>query len=155
MSGPVNTKASEKGETMRAITIGQPWAFAVIRGGKRIENRSKNTHIRGQLLIHAGASKLDVRDTELADGTQVPFPDGSRCPTENELVFGALIGVVDLVDCVPYEQVRHDPFASGPWCWVLANPRAFAEPIPWKGKLGFFDVPEEAVQEALAATADA
>lgn len=40
--------------TLRALTIRQPWAWAIIHGGKDIENRSWNTKHRGPLVIHAG-----------------------------------------------------------------------------------------------------
>ena len=41
---------------MKAITIKQPWAWAIIFAGKDIENRTWHTHDRGPLLIHAGAA---------------------------------------------------------------------------------------------------
>ena len=41
---------------MKAITIKQPWAWAIIFAGRDIENRSWYTHHRGPLLIHAGAA---------------------------------------------------------------------------------------------------
>lgn len=39
---------------MRAITIRQPWAWAVAHGGKVTENRTALFTYRGPLLIHAG-----------------------------------------------------------------------------------------------------
>lgn len=44
---------------MRAITIKQPFAWAVAFGGKSIENRSRGTGHRGTLLIHAGGAWSD------------------------------------------------------------------------------------------------
>lgn len=113
---------------MKALSVCQPWAWAIIHGAKRIENRSWRTRYRGPLLIHAGKSrklKMDV----LPGGTKVP----------SGLVYGALIGVVDLVDCVPVDDVAGDPFALGPWCWKVENPRAI-EPVAWKGQLNLFNV---------------
>jgi hypothetical protein len=31
-------------------------------------------------------------------------------------VFGAIIGSVDLIDCVPLENVEGQPYANGRWC---------------------------------------
>lgn len=41
---------------VRAITVRQPWAWAIAHGGKTVENRSRGTAYRGTLLVHAGAS---------------------------------------------------------------------------------------------------
>ena len=50
---------------------------------------------------------------------------------------GAIIGSVEIVDCV---QNHPSPWAEkGVWNWVLANPILFPEPIPAKGKLSFWE----------------
>lgn len=125
--------------TMRALTVCQPWAWALIHGPKRIENRTWHTSYRGPLLIHAGKSKEWLIDL-LNDGTIVPM---------DEVVFGAIIGRVDLVACVreTSEKVKEDLFAEGPWCWVMENPQPI-EPIPARGSLGFwgFDLPNVAAK---------
>jgi len=62
---------------------------------------------------------------------------------------GALVGVVELVACLSLAEWRAwsadgdprathpeamlSPWASGPWCWVLAEPKTFAKPKAWKG----------------------
>ena len=33
------------------------------------------------------------------------------------------------------------PWFFGPYGFVLAEVAAFGEPIPWRGELGFFEVP--------------
>ena len=61
-------------------------------------------------------------------------------PTVDELAYGAIIGTVEVVDCVPYETVKDRPFAEPlGWCWVLENPRP-VEPIPMAGRLGLFEI---------------
>jgi hypothetical protein len=42
-------------DSVKALTIRQPWAYAILRLGKDVENRSWRTHYRGPLLIHAAA----------------------------------------------------------------------------------------------------
>ncbi len=120
---------------MYALSVGNPWAWGIIHGPKRIENRSWRTHYRGRLLIHASKSRQFLHDA---------WPPSEDRPKESAFVFGALIGQVELIDCVPVAEVESDPFASGPWCFVLSNPQPF-EPIPWKGQVGLFRVPDEVV----------
>jgi len=127
---------------MKTLTVQQPWAWAIIHGPKRIENRSRATRHRGPLLIHAGKSRARLGSL------------GAVEPPPGNLAFGALIGIVDLVDCVPVADVADQPFAEGPWCWILANPRPVI-PAPLRGQLGLFDTPVVILQmenpEATAA----
>jgi hypothetical protein len=59
-------------------------------------------------------------------------------PPADQLDFGALVGVVEVVDCVPVAEVEGDPFTVGPWCWILQNPRPI-RPVPFTGRVSFFD----------------
>lgn len=124
---------------VKCLSVCQPWAWAIVAGLKRVENRTWRTHYRGPLLIHAGKSRKRMIDV-LPDGTRVP--DG--------LPFGAVVGVVDLVDCVRFEDVSDDPFAmAGYWCWRVENPRAI-EAVAWKGQRNLFEVEEEFICEKIA-----
>ena len=38
---------------MKALSIRQPWAAAIVQLGKNIENRTWATRFRGPILIHA------------------------------------------------------------------------------------------------------
>lgn len=127
---------------MRALTVRQPWAWGLIHGPKRIENRTWNTSYRGPLLIHAGKSRTALGDDEGTLGAPAA------------LVFGAILGLVELIDCVPFDRVRGEPFADGPWCWVTANPRPLAESYPYRGMLGLW-APPAGVLSLLPALATA
>lgn len=125
---------------MKALTICQPFASLIASGEKRVENRIWGTSYRGPLLIHAGKSREWL--------VRRP-PDG--------MVFGAIIAVVDLLDTILKANITHPDVvrrypwlpehehAHGPWCWVLGSVRAVEPPVPWRGALGLFDVPESAV----------
>lgn len=127
---------------MRALTVCQPWAWAIVRGSKRIENRSWHTHYRGPLLIHAGKS----RDWFTADAIEgIEHIERRRVSeTMAGMEFGALIGRCRLVDCIPSDLAvrRGYGYVCGPWCFVLADVEALAKPIPFRGGQGFFDVPD-------------
>lgn len=125
---------------MKALTVCQPWAWLIVNGHKRIENRSwrPGDRYRGPLIIHAGKScgwAGACSDPDLL--ALVP-----GLPAAEEHVYGAIVGIVDVVDYLRAEDGRvvHDPFAGGPWCWMLENPRAFAEPVPYRGERGIFEI---------------
>jgi len=146
---------------LRIITIKHPWAWAIIHGGKDIENRSSNIAgtYRGQIAIHAG-KKNDRDSWELFTETA---PNASevldRATLESAL--GSIIGVVDLVDVHKCLGSEHSCKSSGgnfpcsPWALttkkfhlVLANPRVI-KPIPYKGFLGLTSIADEAILAEL------
>jgi hypothetical protein len=61
---------------VRAITVRQPWAWAIARGKKNIENRSQSTKHRGTLLIHAGQGWSDrgAHDHRIAEACVSTWP---------------------------------------------------------------------------------
>lgn len=116
---------------MLCLSIQQPWAWALFNASKRIENRDWQTFYRGPLLIHAGKS-LDRMGL-------VEFPDGILVPNIEHLPFGAVIGRVELIDCVEFQRVAGaDPWAEGPWCWVFRRPQLLDCSVPYRGKPGLF-----------------
>src|SRR5438876_81719 len=67
---------------VKAISIQQPWAWAIVHAGKDIENRTWTTTHRGELAIHA---------TRLQEGYQLPR--GVEAPPADDMALGAVIGV--------------------------------------------------------------
>jgi hypothetical protein len=46
------------------------------------------------------------------------------------------------LDVVPLDRkLESNPWALGPFCWRMASARAFAKPVPVKGKLNLFAIP--------------
>lgn len=135
---------------MKALTIKQPWAHAIVAGHKRIENRVWRTHYRGPLAIHAGKAK-DLLDAHYPAAWQQQY--GTPWPPLTALRFGAVIGVVELVDVVPLadlpEDIASHVFAEGPYCWILANPRPCA-PIRCPGNQQLW-TPDDVTLSALQA----
>ncbi|AXQ93171.1 ASCH domain-containing protein [Cereibacter azotoformans] len=118
----------------KAISIRQPWAWAIINAGKNIENRGWLTNFRGPVCVHAakGAARA-----EYDFAAEFIFrATGSNAPDAPALVDrGGIIGVAEIVDCV---RTHPSPWFFGPYGFVLANVRP-VEFIPVKGALGFFD----------------
>ena len=117
----------------RAISIRQPWAYAILHLGKDVENRPMRTHYRGRIFIQAS---LKVEEHEARELKLDP----------DELSTGAIVGSVEIVDCIRGSKSK---WANrGQWHWVLKNPRVLAKPIPFKGKLGFIRVPDRLLRGA-------
>ncbi|WP_371031254.1 hypothetical protein [Pseudoclavibacter sp. JSM 162008] len=166
---------------MRVLTVRQPWAWAIIHGGKDVENRSRNLAggYRGPLAIHAGLSYDEGWSSRAMDDAQKA--SGARLvktvePWRQHL--GHIIGVVDLTDvhqdtlATPchrtvfdhshpdYTHARQERGCS-PWAeerthhLVLANPRPLTKPIPFKGGLGLRKLNPDTIQrieDAIAAS---
>lgn len=99
--------------------------------GKHIENRSWNTRYRGELLMHASGA---------LDRHHLGRPKKIRLPDLLDLPRGAIVGVVELVDVV--EKSRSKWF-SGPYGFVLGDPRPFSKPVPCKGAHKLREAPPE------------
>ena len=120
---------------MKALTICQPWAWLVIHGPKRWENRTWATSHRGPLAIHAGGSR---------GWLEAVYADAALrglLPAAGQLAFQAVIGVVELTRIVPAAEAAGEPFAEGPLCWRLDEPRALGWPIPLPGRPGLWNLP--------------
>ena len=122
---------------MMALSIRQPWAWLILNAGKDIENRDWATNVRGHILIHA--SKGMTRDEyEGAQDTLWDIhEDRIRFPAFAELERGGFVGTVEIADCVAESS---SPWFFGNYGFVLRDPKPMPF-IPYKGRLGFFDVP--------------
>ena len=70
-------------------------------------------------------------------------------PREGQkLHYGAVLGTVEIVDCLPVEEVIPTlterervlgDYSPGRWAWVLKNPVMFDTPILVKGKQGWWE----------------
>jgi len=116
---------------MKALSIRQPWAWLIVNGIKDIENRKWSTTYRGPVLIHA-SKKWDQNGFDYADAM------GEFVPNREDHIFGAIIGKVNLVDCV---MSHNSKWFFGPQGFVFKDPIELEIPVPYRGQLGFFDVP--------------
>lgn len=120
-----------------ALSVRQPWAWAIIYAGKDIENRTwqavnHGLRQRGRVAIHA--SKGMGRD-EYDDARGFMLATlGIRCPPPCGLHRGVIIGSVEVADVVSKSE---SPWFFGPRGLVLRDPRP-SEPIPAVGALGYF-----------------
>ena len=158
---------------MRALTIRQPWAWAVIHADKTVENRSRNIagDYRGPVAIHAGleideAGQHDPLIREAWTGETRLTEDLDRptfyhdVPWRKAFSYGRVIGVADLADVhyIDGHSERWDaqgeqnatcsPWAHhGPiWHLIFANPRPLTHPIQVRGQLGLWTLPDDIEQ---------
>jgi hypothetical protein len=126
-----------------ALSIRQPWAWAIVHGGKDIENRDWVTNRRGPICIHASkgmtsgeyqnASRFIAQTVRGIDDAWLSKWHGA-CAAPYKLERGGIIGTAEIVGCVIDST---SPWFFGRFGFVLANvtPVDF---IPCKGALGFF-----------------
>ena len=114
---------------MKALSIRQPWGWAIFNAGKNIENRSRYYKYRGKLLIHS-SKKIDPYGYEYLRSIGIIPPDN--------IPMGGIIGVVSIIGCVDKHSSK---WFFGPHGLILKDPIQFTF-IPMLGKLGFFEVDE-------------
>ncbi|GAA4176474.1 hypothetical protein [Gryllotalpicola koreensis] len=151
---------------MRVLTVRQPWATAILRMGKTVENRTRDLTggYRGPIAIHAGLAQPGRRGDRIDYGHGIEVEkdlSGLLMRSEKSwpyrLPLGAIIGVVDLIDVHGSNDEQCERFSFfggaqgacsdwaelGAWHFELANPRPLPHPIPFKGALGLRRLPDE------------
>lgn len=119
-----------------ALSVRQPWAWAIIHCGKDIENRSwqavnHGLRQRGRIAVHAAKGMTRDEYEEARD-----FIDGLgfTTPAPHALHRGGIIGSVEVVNVVSESD---SPWFFGPRGLVLREPAACAF-VPAVGALGYF-----------------
>lgn len=130
-----------------ALSLRQPWAWLVLHGGKRIENRRWSTRVRGPFFIHA--AKGCTRD-EYEDAVSFARSVASAIvvPPLAKLERGGIVGRARLVDVV--KPCARPPETLECTCgrpWHMGEQHGFlledVAPVPFspcRGELGFFKV---------------
>lgn len=131
---------------LRAISLTQPWAWALFDAGKDVENRKRRSSHRGTTLIHASVGMTNGYWTDAAN---FMARLGISTPSPAALERGGIIGAIDFVDCV---DASESPWFFGPFAYVVANPRPI-DFIPCKGTIFplFWVPPADVLARARAA----
>lgn len=139
---------------MKAYTVYQPYAYATVAGLKHYEIRTRPTRIRGRVAVHAGKQNFKQVTKGLSDYEFWKLMEAINGRTV--LPLGAVVGTVEIVDCVPVEDIipywgkrerALGDFSPGRFAWVLQNPVMFHEPFPARGQQGWWEWDETAACE--------
>lgn len=137
---------------MKAFSLTQPYASAVAVLIKQWETRSWPTHFRGEVAIHASKG-FPKWAREFADEESIDHPELAELP------LGQIVCVCDLTECRQTETLaptlseterNWGDYAPRRYAFKLENVRTLETPVPAKGALGFWTVPESL--EALIAS---
>ena len=121
---------------MKALSIIEPYASLIAEGHKHIETRSWKTNYRGEILIHASA-------------TRIPKEYRHLLPRVRQVRSGYILCRATLVDCVEMTEeflAAVDPverelgfYSLGRYAWVLDNVEP-VEQVKVRGSLGLWTV---------------
>lgn len=162
----------------KALSIKQPWASLIAHGIKDIENRTWKTNFRGRIYIHtsgkwtAESAEISINNPNVKQALEsvgmIHKYDvesiGHKGYSFSGLIHGAIIGEVDIVDCVIdhpsiwAEKISESNYQIAAilnvnpkpiYNWVLANAVLYEKPILHvKGKLSFWE-PDIDISECI------
>lgn len=131
-----------------ALSIRQPWAWLIVHGFKDIENRDWPTNFRGRLLVHAGQTMARRYYDEVCEELQQLGQGLGPCllpptmPAYEDLPRGGFVGWTHVTDCCQHHPSPWKQDGSHGFVLRDSSPIPF---VPFKGRLGFFNVPKVAV----------
>lgn len=146
---------------IRGLSLLQPWASLMALGEKGVETRSRRTSYRGFVAIAASArwrseqgalpnAELAVYDDDFVWAWQ---KHGVRKMAD--LPLGCIVAIGPLTNCVPTDSFdftapycgeRERAFGNyspGRFAWTFDYMLALEDPIPVKGSLGLYRLPDD------------
>jgi hypothetical protein len=174
------TSAPPRRQTIKCISLWQPWATLVAIGAKKIETRHWSTSYRGPLAIHAAKTMNGFKSLMERGDDNLPEPFDSvfyrafmerkiKSRKIGDLPFGAIVAVVDLSKCAATHQrgslaeiwLRNSlseqeqafgDYSANRFGWYLENLRPLVDPIPYKGEQGLFNIDTSLLPAGLLET---
>ena len=165
------------GMPLLALSLRQPWLWAVLKAGKRVENRKWSTTYRGPLLLHAskGCTEEEVEDFiefvweefgAVRAGemmAMLPCPIPKLSSIEHGFYRGGICGIATLVDVTekhdgqlalqafePLVESRQSRWRiRGQHGWILDDVGELPF-VPCNGALGLF-TPDQMTLDAVHA----
>ena len=136
---------------MKALTLYQPWASLIAIGAKQFETRSwpaPRTAIGDVVAIHAGHK--EDRSFRWEDDEVLSILGSEDLPKGAIVATGRLIKVLPTWSAQVSSQERHlGDYSTGRYAWRFAEVVQLTSPMPAKGHLGLWTVPEDLVNEIL------
>ena len=133
-------KVLDRHREWTCLTVRQPYAWAIIKGAKDVENRDRMSKYMGRLHIHAALKEWTDRVDHCVGrvakhfGVSVPemLDDYHRHVSRG---LGAVIGSVHMFGCaVQYES----EWFEGRYGYLFRDAKPLRTPVPCKGSPSFF-----------------
>jgi hypothetical protein len=140
-------------QRVQVLSVRQPWAWAIARGRKTVENRTWSTSYRGPLAIHT-PMRVDL------DACASPLiRTAGWDPDDPVAAIGGIVAVVHLADVCTVSPSGHG-CDCGEWAtvgcyhWLIADARPLPRPVMALGQLGLWEpAPAPAVLAEVTAFA--
>lgn len=136
-----------KNKDMKALTLKQPWLYTITDLDKWVENRTwpiPNKFLGEWVALHAGKT-VDQREWAHAESIHGQ-------PITKDVPIGAVVAVVTFTHTVTRSQqltgIKRKWF-FGPYGWVIGRKFVLDYPIPCRGMLKLWQLPEEIKVEIL------
>lgn len=135
---------------MKALTIMQPYASAIIAGHKRFETCKWKPGKTKNFILHAGRKEVNAIDNRFIQQRVDNWPMGYQLPT------GKALGIVRIIKCFDALDVYHDQLNPNPspatelelqlgnynglhFAWELEVVEVFDKPIDTIGQQRFWN----------------
>ena len=143
---------------MKVLTLHQPWATLLVLGIKTVETRSWQTHYRGKVLIHSSKKPIDYVGMKRNNPAMLAMINDLLLSQRFPL--GCIVGSVNIRyvidsqkwlaeseamgfdEAVKRESILGD-LSPNRFAWSVDEPVIFVKPIPCKGALNLWNLPEE------------
>ena len=147
-------------EATHALTVWQPWASLIILGFKPYEFRrwpAPKSFAGRRIAIHAARRTWDAEELRAIAGNPERTCFGGNTERAREfaisilggaltLPLGAILGTVTLGEprrAIDLACATCDPDDIDPdvWAWPVFAPQQFSQPVPARGRQGFWRLP--------------
>lgn len=123
---------------LKALSVRQPWAWAICHAGKNFENRvwgrnNADRKFRGAFCIHASSG---MEQRQYYEAREFMAAQGITCPEPYQLARGCIIGTARAVNWTTDEASF---WFVGPGALEMKDMAALPQDIPCLGALGFFE----------------
>lgn len=146
---------------MKALTLWEPWATLIALGYKQFETRPWSTSHRGDLLIHAAATR---KYCKFRDVVALCARAGLSIVQANEVAealkpghivaavrLGEITGTRTLLEsgAISAQEEVFGDYGPDRYGWALHDVHRLKSPVPAKGMQQFWYPPEETVAAVL------
>jgi hypothetical protein len=133
------------------LTLKHPWPWAIAERGKRIENRKwrpERDQIGVWTALHGGVSPSNGKPYWEALADLQTIIGKGLSPMVN---LGPLIkpycGIFAVCRFGEPFQRSDSPWFTGPWGWPILDLVVLPEPVPIRGQLGLWELPEGTLEQ--------